>query len=423
MRQVERDGACCTGQAPAREVRRRLAALRLPPRHPLRRALRLVQASEPYTLLDAGSWQVLPASVADALSSSNADFTVVGAFLIRSEHAELRRMEPAVQPLRCRLVEGPSAPCTPCPAGALGPQGLGKSALLNRLLGFAGPLAAAGPHPTPAFPVCAAAAAGRHCTRGVGLRVSSDRVIGLDTQPLFSASVLEDVATGWSQPPPALAAPALAAAGDAKAAAVPFEGAQALMQLQLAALLLSTCERVLVLCDGWEDRRTWELLATAEMLCRGIPDPSLPPPSPQPAAAGAGGAQAQGAAAAGAQQPRQAPPQEHLAEVRHAGAAVSEGFRGYVSCGCCLAWPCLCTSPLPAMSPPRQTAACLPPVLPQVVLVHVLPAGQSQEPTTAQLQRLERQLDAFFASSRLRRPGELLPGSCHAACHAAEQGM
>lgn len=214
--------------------------------------------------------------------------------------------------------------------------------------------------PPPAFTTLAAAAAGglQHCTRGVQLRVSDDRLIGLDTQPLFAASVLEEIAR-WEAPPSALAAPAVAAASDAKAGGVPLEGALELAQLQLAVLLLTACNRVLVLCDGLCDRRTWELVLTAEMLARGVPDPT-PPPAPVAggtAGGGAGGApggasqQAAGAAAGG--RPRQAPAAEHLAEV---------------------------------------------------VFVHVQLPGAAP-PTAAQLQALEARLDTFFASSRLRRPG------------------
>lgn len=270
-------------------------------------------SSEPYALLDASTWLVLPQAVAELLSPSNADFTVVA---------------------------------------ALGPQGLGRSAFLNRLLGLPA-------HPSPAFPTAAsaAAAAGRHCTRGLALRVGAGRLVGLDSQPLFSASVLEDMASAWDQPPPPLAAPAAAAASDAKAAAIPFEGVQRLSELQLAVLLLSTCHRLLVFCDGLADYRTYELLAAAEMLARGVPDPSLPPRDPAPAAAGGGGS---GAAPAAAQQlQRQGPPpQEHLAEV---------------------------------------------------VLVHVLPAapaGAGCVPSAAQLEALEARVDAYFQGSRLRRPGE-----------------
>lgn len=69
---------------------------------------------EPYCLLNAVSWSMCPGAVAELLSASNGDFGVVG---------------------------------------VLGAQGLGKSWLLNRLLGFSGAPSAAGPHPTPAFPV------------------------------------------------------------------------------------------------------------------------------------------------------------------------------------------------------------------------------------------------------------------------------
>lgn len=269
-----------------------------------------LSSAEPNCLLDADTWQVQ--AVAELLSPSNGEFTVVG---------------------------------------ALGPQGLGKSAFLNRLLGFDGALPAAAPLPLPAFPTAAAAATapGRHCTRGLVLRVGAGRLIGLDAQPLFSASVLEEMLSTWDQPPPALAAPAVAAASDAKAPAVPFEGVAALAQLQLAVLLLSACHRLLVFCDGWADRRPWELIVAAEMLSRGIPDPSQPPSITQPGAAAAAG----GGQQAASPPVRQAPPQEHLAEV---------------------------------------------------VLVHVLPEGHPP-PTLAQLQQLEQQVEAYFAGSRLRRTG------------------
>lgn len=281
-----------------------------------------------------------------------------------------------------------------CVTGVLGGQGLGKSTFLNHLLGerlaapawlkhryctgleaqalrqeectclcagFCGELPAAAPAPTPAFPVWRGGAA--HCTQGVTLGVSSDRMLALDAQPLFSISVLADMATNWDSPPAALAAPAVAAAGEGKASAVPFEGVQLLAQLQLAVLLLSTCHRVLVFCDGWHDLRTWELLQTAEMLARGIPDPSLPAPATQqsaqiPAAAGVAAGAAAAATAPASQSARQAPQQEHLAEV---------------------------------------------------VLVHVVPGdGSGGAPSEAQLLLLERQVDCFFANSRLRRPGKLL---------------
>ena len=205
------------------------AASLAPPSHVALQA----EPAEPYTLLDADTMQVLPAAVAELLSGTSTDFCVVG---------------------------------------ALGAQGLGKSAFLNALLGFSGPLPAAGPHPSPAFPTAAATAvaAGRHCTRGLTLRVGSGRLIGLDAQPLFSASVLEDMMATWlDQPPPALAAPAVAAASEAKAPAVPYEGVQALAQLQLAVLVSvsSMCRGSLngcCLCAG----------TVGHALRRGLPPPA-----------------------------------------------------------------------------------------------------------------------------------------------------
>lgn len=283
-------------------------------------------------MLDADSWQVLPSPAAELLSAANAEFCVVG---------------------------------------ALGRQGLGKSELLNQLLGFGGELPAAGPQPSPAFPVTAATAAvaARHCTRGVGLSISADRTIALDSQPLFSASVLQEMAAAWAQPPQALLAPAAAAAGESKAGAVPFEGVQQLAQLQLAVLLLVACHRVLLLCDGLQDYASWELLTAAEMLARGVPDPSLPPRDPLAAATPGGGGGSAVGAAPQQQPPRQGPPpQEHVAEV---------------------------------------------------ILVHVLPPGQ-EAPTAEQLVALEARLDAFFSASRLRRPGTLWRGPWTGVCRGGE---
>lgn len=56
----------------------------------------VVPGAEPHSLLDADSWTMIPAAVAWQLSGSNSDFTVVA---------------------------------------VLGSQSLGKSSLLNRLLG------------------------------------------------------------------------------------------------------------------------------------------------------------------------------------------------------------------------------------------------------------------------------------------------
>lgn len=60
-----------------------------------------MQDGDPYCLLDATGWVMHPLAVAEQLSSSNGDFSVLG---------------------------------------VLGAQGLGKSRLLNRLLGERAPL-------------------------------------------------------------------------------------------------------------------------------------------------------------------------------------------------------------------------------------------------------------------------------------------
>ncbi|KAL4447663.1 hypothetical protein ABPG75_004882 [Micractinium tetrahymenae] len=316
--------------------------------------------ADPHTLLDADSWSMNPAAVAWQLSGSNPDFAVVG---------------------------------------VLGAQGLGKSSLLNRLLGLDSG------SESPGFPLARPAAASllpplQHCTHGIQLRASPDRLIGLDTQPLFSASVLEEMSSGgWQQPPPALAAPAVAAAGDAKAPAVPFEGVQTLAELQLAVFLLTACHRLLVLCDGEEDRRTWELLLAAEMLARGVPDPSLPP---QGTAGPAGTAGAAAGSTGGGQHLHSQQSAAAAAAQQQAAAAAARGRQ----------------------APPAAEH------LAEVVLVHVQRPGGiggSQPPTAAQLEALEARLAAFFGSSRLCQPGPLrmrdhLPGSTSGSWHAGGAG-
>lgn len=242
----------------------------------------------------------------------------------------------------------------------------------------------------------------QHCTRGIQLRASPEHLIGLDTQPLFSASVLEEMSGGgWQQAPPALAALALAAAGDAKAPAVPFEGVQALAELQLAVFLLSACHRLLVLCDGEEDWRTWELMLAAEMLARGVPDPSS---LPQGAAAATHAGVAPGSGSAGGQHTRQ--------QQAAAPASAQQQAAG-------------------AAARPRQAAAATE-HLAEVVFVHVQrPGGISSgcAPTAAQLEGLEARLAAFLGSSRLCQPRELrasapwgVPGDEPQRCRLMQPG-
>lgn len=75
--------------------------------------------------------------------------------------------------------------------GVLGPPGVGKSTILNELYGFDGTSSGV----LPPFPVQSEEirAMARHCSVGIELRMSVERFILLDTQPVFSASVLAEM--------------------------------------------------------------------------------------------------------------------------------------------------------------------------------------------------------------------------------------
>lgn len=75
--------------------------------------------------------------------------------------------------------------------GIVGPTGVGKSTILNELYGFDG----SSPGMLPPFATQSdeTRAMAKHCTVGVELRVSAERLILLDAQPIFSPSVLIDM--------------------------------------------------------------------------------------------------------------------------------------------------------------------------------------------------------------------------------------
>ncbi|KAI5055022.1 hypothetical protein GOP47_0030167 [Adiantum capillus-veneris] len=147
--------------------------------------------------------------------------------------------------------------------GVLGPSGVGKSTILNELYGFD----ANSPGVLPPFSVLSdeSKAMARHCSVGVELRMSAERFILLDTQPLFSASVLTDL----MRPDGSSSISVLA--GES----LPAELAHEMMGIQLGVFLASVCHVLLLVAEGLHDISLWRLMLTVEMLKQGIPDPTL----------------------------------------------------------------------------------------------------------------------------------------------------
>ncbi|KAJ1257645.1 hypothetical protein BS78_10G011300 [Paspalum vaginatum] len=75
--------------------------------------------------------------------------------------------------------------------GVIGPPGIGKSTIMNELYGYD----ASSPGTLPPFPTQTEEIKlmGKHCTTGIDIRISNERVILLDTQPVYSPSVLIDM--------------------------------------------------------------------------------------------------------------------------------------------------------------------------------------------------------------------------------------
>ncbi|KAK4777061.1 hypothetical protein SAY86_005749 [Trapa natans] len=151
--------------------------------------------------------------------------------------------------------------------GVIGPPGAGKSTIMNELYGFDG----SSPGMLLPFAIQSedTRAMAKHCTTGIESRVSADRLILLDTQPVFSPSVLaEMMKLDGSSTIPVLGSESLSA-----------ELAHEIMAIQdfcqLGVLLLSICHIVLVVSEGVHDHSMCHLMSSVEMLKHGIPDPSL----------------------------------------------------------------------------------------------------------------------------------------------------
>ncbi|KAG0560396.1 hypothetical protein KC19_10G178000 [Ceratodon purpureus] len=147
--------------------------------------------------------------------------------------------------------------------GVLGPPGAGKSTILNEIYGFdSSSQGVLPPFNTQTEDIRATA---RHCSVGLELRMCAERIILLDTQPIFSASVLVDLMRpdGTSNTP--------VMGGETMSA----ELAQEIMGLQLGVFLFSVCHVVLLITEGVDDISMWRYMRTIEMLKQGIPDPSV----------------------------------------------------------------------------------------------------------------------------------------------------
>ncbi|XAR71539.1 hypothetical protein NMG60_11017870 [Bertholletia excelsa] len=106
----------------------------------------------------------------------------------------------------------------------------------------------------------------RHSTVGIEPRITAERIILLDTQPVFSPSVLaEMIRPDGSSTISVLSGESLSA-----------ELAHELMSIQLGVLLLSICHVILVISEGVHDINMWRLMLTVDLLKHGIPDPSSP---------------------------------------------------------------------------------------------------------------------------------------------------
>ncbi|GAB4858180.1 hypothetical protein Ancab_009577 [Ancistrocladus abbreviatus] len=146
--------------------------------------------------------------------------------------------------------------------GIIGPPGVGKSTIMNEIYGFD----PTSPGMLPPFAIQSEETRvnAKHCTIGVEPRISAERLILLDTQPVFSPSILAEM----TRPDGSSTVPVLS--GENLSAELAHE----LMGIQLGVLLASICHILLVVSDGVHDSTMWHLMSTVDLLKHGIPDPS-----------------------------------------------------------------------------------------------------------------------------------------------------
>ncbi|KAF5203395.1 Smg9 [Thalictrum thalictroides] len=147
--------------------------------------------------------------------------------------------------------------------GVIGTPGSGKSTIMNELYGYFD-ATSSGMLPPFATQSEETKAMGKHCTSGIELRISTERLILLDTQPLFSPSVLAEMMRPDGSSTISLIN------GESLSADLAHE----LIGIQLGIFLASICHVLLVVTEGVYDTDMWNLMLTVDLLKHGIPNPS-----------------------------------------------------------------------------------------------------------------------------------------------------
>ncbi|PKA60647.1 hypothetical protein AXF42_Ash006281 [Apostasia shenzhenica] len=147
--------------------------------------------------------------------------------------------------------------------GIIGPPGTGKSSIMNELYGYDG----SSPGMLPPFATQSdeTRAMAKHCTTGVELRISSERLILLDAQPIFSPSLMIDLMRPDGSSTVSLLN------GEPLSADLAHE----LMGIQLGVFLAAVCNILLVVSEGIDDFSMWQHMLTVDLLKHSIPDPSV----------------------------------------------------------------------------------------------------------------------------------------------------
>lgn len=134
--------------------------------------------------------------------------------------------------------------------GIIGMQGAGKSTIMSILAGQYGQ---AGTRQLFRPQSRELRELGQHCTTGVDIYVTPERMILLDTQPVISASVMDHMIQFEKKTP---------GGGDFHS----LENAHVMQSLQMASFLMAICHTVIVVQDWFADPNFLRFVLTAEML-------------------------------------------------------------------------------------------------------------------------------------------------------------